>query len=137
MKFKFLTPLLAVATAVPTFQDDPKHDPNVTPACISAGYATFYDDHNCKDNPGRPVSLKNSGCLANEIGRNSIYVQRPCELMRYFNGLSLVWSPGNDCNCQNDCAGINYRVQGCWDLGNHQGASSFRFIREGCSRNNC
>ncbi|OQE24377.1 hypothetical protein PENSTE_c007G08273 [Penicillium steckii] len=90
MKFKFLTPLLAVATAVPTFQDDPKHDPNVTPACISAGYATFYDDHNCKDNPGRPVSLKNSGCLANEIGRNSIYVQRPCELMRYFNGLSLV-----------------------------------------------
>lgn len=104
------------------------------PGCVSSGYATFYDDHACSQNPGEAVALNNAGCLANEIGRNSIYVQAPC--VEQPGGPSMVWSPGTNCNCQNDCAVVP-STQGCWDLAGHAGASSFRFIEQGCGSNNC
>jgi hypothetical protein len=99
----------------------------------SYGWATFYDDNACTSNPGEAVSMGNSGCLANEYNRNSIYIQP---------GLfspSLVWSPGNTCNCQNHCTGVS--VNGgnnyCWNLNGNPGAQSFRFIQQGCSGDNC
>lgn len=104
------------------------------PGCTGEGYATFYDDHACTKNAGEAVSMGNSGCLANEIGRNSVYIQAPC--WESPGGPSMVWSPGTSCNCQNDCASVP-TTQGCWDLTGHAGASSFRFIEEGCASNNC
>ncbi|RKU43193.1 hypothetical protein DL546_005416 [Coniochaeta pulveracea] len=101
------------------------------PACVARGYATFYDDHHCQTNGGTAVSMANPGCLANEYNRNSIYIQSPC-----IGDPSMVWSPGNNCNCQNDCALVPTN-QGCWDLNGHRGASSFRFIGGNCAANNC
>jgi hypothetical protein len=104
-------------------------------ACVDYGYATFYNDHACRDGGGQAVALNNGGCLANQIGRNSVYVQAPCRTTGN-GGPSMVWSPGTNCNCQNDCAAVPTR-QGCWDLGGHKGASSFRFIEQNCGSNNC
>lgn len=89
------------------------------------------DDHACTVNGGQAVSMGNSGCLANEFGRNSVYIQASCWVHPY-----MVWSPGANCDCQNDCAGVP-DVDGCWDLAGHAGASSFRFIEQACSSNNC
>ena len=69
------------------------------------GYATFYDDNACTENPGTAVSMANDGCLANEIGRNSIYIQPGCLFVGY-----LVWSPGTDCDCQDECAPVPDKV---------------------------
>lgn len=98
------------------------------------GYATFYNDNACSQGQGIAVSMGNSGCLANEYGRNSIYVQPG-----WWSGARLVWSPGNTCNCQNHCAdvGDNGGRNYCWNLNGNPGASSFRFITEGCGGNNC
>lgn len=101
--------------------------------CVGEGYATFYNDHACSTGAGTAVSMGNSGCLANEIGRNSIYIQAPCETRN--GGPSLVWSPGTNCGCQNDCAKAP-TTQGCWDLAGHAAASSFRFIEQSCGANN-
>lgn len=107
-------------------------NPQVTPACVSFGYATFYDDHACSQNGGQAVALNNANCLANEFGRNSIYIQESCFNFQYH----MVWSPGTNCDCQNDCDAVPV-YQGCWDLGGHNGASSFRFIGSDCDPNNC
>lgn len=103
------------------------------PACVGNGYATFYNDNACTKNPGQAVSMGNSGCLANEIGRNSIYIQGSCG-----GAPSLVWSPGTNCNCQNECKAVpNPFNNHCWNLNGNKGASSFRFIEQGCGANNC
>ncbi|KAI7277736.1 hypothetical protein KC345_g6450 [Hortaea werneckii] len=102
--------------------------------CVGHGYATFYNDHACKVNPSVAHSMGNDGCIGNQIGRNSIYIQGDC----FNEDVSMVWSPGTGCNCQDDCAAVpNKAVNHCWDLGGHAAAKSFRFIREGCSHNNC
>ncbi|KAI7340846.1 hypothetical protein KC315_g455 [Hortaea werneckii] len=101
--------------------------------CVGHGNATFYNDHACKVNPSVAHSMGNDGCIGNQIGRNSIYIQGDC-----FDDVSMVWSPGSGCNCQKDCAAVPGAGQNlCWDLGGHAGAQSFRFISEGCSNNNC
>ena len=124
MQFKFvlaLTSLLGCALAAPA----------PPTKCTGEGYATFYDDNACNDNPGTAVSMANPGCVSNEIGRNSIYLQQSC-----FENHWMVWSPGTDCNCQNDCAEVPDE-QGCWNLNGHAAASSFRFINTECDSNNC
>lgn len=101
------------------------------------GYATFYTDHACTQGAGQAVSMGNAGCLANEYGRNSIYVQPGANSVA--RAVSLVWSPAKNCNCQNDCASVanNGNNNYCWDLNGHAAAESFRFITQGCSNNNC
>lgn len=102
----------------------------------SWGYATFYDDNACGKNPGHAVSMGNDGCLANEYGRNSIYIQSGTKMLG--GHVSLVWSPNNECDCQDDCVGIKYSNDDyCWNLNGHAGANSFRFIRQRCGANNC
>ncbi|GAB1733928.1 hypothetical protein NU195Hw_g9338t1 [Hortaea werneckii] len=102
--------------------------------CVNHGYATFYNDHACRDNPSIAYSMGNDGCIANEVNRNSIYIQGDC----FKESLSMVWTPGSNCGCQNDCAAVpNKGNNHCWDLGGHKYAQSFRFIRQGCGSNNC
>lgn len=104
--------------------------------CVGWGYGTFYNDHHCRQNGGIAVSMNNDGCLANQINRNSIYIQEPCS--RRNNGPSLVWSPGRNCNCQNNCRRVPRENNNfCWNLGGNPGAQSFRFIMQGCGGNNC
>ena len=101
------------------------------------GYATFYDDNACTSNPTEAISMGNTGCVANMVGRNSIYIQPGFNTVT--SALSMVWSPGTECNCQNDCAPVanNGNNDYCWDLNGHADAQSFRFIHQGCASNNC
>ena len=106
--------LKAVAIAVTSFALTTKAFPGTitkvnqteSALCVSDyGYATFYDDNACTENPGTAVSMADDGCLANEIGRNSIYIQPGCLGVGY-----LVWSPGTDCDCQDECAPVPDKV---------------------------
>ncbi|KAI6084401.1 hypothetical protein F4821DRAFT_280034 [Hypoxylon rubiginosum] len=97
-------------------------------------WAQFCDDMDCHYNCGESVSLDDSGCLSNEDGRQSVL----------FHGddnqdYSLVFSPGADCNCQNDCADIGLYSEGrhCYYLVDRAVARSFRFQQEYCQSNNC
>ena len=102
------------------------------------GYATFYDDNACSVNPGIAVAIDNPGCLANEFGRNSIYIQPGTDML--VADAALVWSPGSACDCQVDCSIVNYNGGSdyCWNLNGHAGASSFRFVtNQECDANNC
>ena len=104
------------------------------------GYATFYDDHACTENGGIAVSIGNPDCLANEYNRNSIYIQPGTNLAVL--DAALVWSPGNECDCQIDCddsgVTLNSYTNYCWDLEGHAGAASFRFVTsQSCDANNC
>lgn len=116
--------------------------PTATPlrrALAGSGYATFYNDNACTQGAGQAVSMGNDGCLANEYGRKSIYIQPGASDTGFGRTKSLVWSPGNSCNCQNDCAPVSYNGGNnyCWNLNGHKEATSFRFIAQGCGGNNC
>ena len=102
------------------------------PACIMGGYATFYDDYECKKNGGAALALVNPGCL-NEPGRGSIYIQSACATI---GKPTMVWSPRQGCPCQNHCRQMPEQ-QGCWNLRNHPKAESYRFINTPCDDNNC
>ena len=84
-------------------------------------------------------AFNNAGCIANQYGKNSLYVQPGNANTGFGRTVSLVWSPGSDCNCQNDCAAIAYNGGDdyCMDLNGHADATSFRFIQQGCASNNC
>jgi hypothetical protein len=104
--------------------------------CVGEGYGTFYDDNACNKNPSVAFSMGNSGCIANQIGRNSIYIQGAC--VSGEGGPSLVWSPGTSCGCQNECKTVpKSNTNHCWNLNGNKAAKSFRFIEQGCGANNC
>lgn len=63
---------------------------------------------------------------------NSIYIQSSCDRGGM---LSLVWTSGNNCDCEKWLWWCKSSETRLW--GSHQGASSFRFIREGCTSNSC
>lgn len=114
-------------------------------------YATFYNDDDCKEGAGIAVSVNNDGCL-NESGRQSIYFQSASEFAKE---ASLVFSPSPDCPCQTGCipyitdvdsTGGDKKARSaedahCYNLNTYNKyaveAQSFRFIKQGCSGNNC
>ena len=107
------------------------------------GWAKFYDDDDCKVNGGIGVSMGNHGCLANEHGRRSIRIDPGANMAWFgsaFNSTNLVWSPGNNCECQNRCQNIleNNGFGYCLRIGGEsQSANSFRFITQDCDQDNC
>lgn len=139
MHFNTFFNLAAIALCASTANASPINETEIIERALAGwGYATFYDDNACTDNPGEAVAIDNPGCLANEFGRNSIYIQPGTDMLAA--DAVLVWSPGSTCDCQNDCAGVSYGNGGdyCWDLNGHQGASSFRFVtNQDCDPNNC
>jgi len=65
-----------VTEAVPTLVNSTAVS-DITPDCVDSwGFATFYDDNACSVGGGIAVSMGNSGCLANEIGRNSVFIRK-------------------------------------------------------------
>ena len=97
-------------------------------------YASFCDDAACSVNCGESVSVDNPGCLE-EVGRNSIQFHD-----LNIQDVSLVFSPGDGCNCQDDCIDniVTIGHEGdCYPLSGHQIARSFRFIGGSCGDNNC
>ena len=95
----------------------------------SAQWAQFCDDNACSVNCGISVELSNPGCL-DEVGRGSIYFHDSSP------DYALVFSPGGECPCQNECIdGIG--ADGCYNLDGHSFAESFRFIGDSCEANNC
>jgi len=98
------------------------------------GWAMFYDRYDCTRPSGRWVSMSNDGCLANEIGRGSINIRPQTGLDPH-----LVMSPGYNCDCQQQCIDINNSGDSnyCFDLSAYDTGNSYRFIQEGCGKNNC
>lgn len=101
-------------------------------------YATFYNDNACTQGAGQAVDITNPGCLANEYGRNSIYFQSGF----YAPQTALLWSPGNTCDCQNNCVQVSdlpgWGSDGfCYNMNGNPFATSFRFIEGPCPPNNC
>lgn len=122
--------------AAPT--EDTTASPNNTLSVAGWGYATFYDDTACGVNPSVAFGMGNDGCIANELNKNSIYIQ-PGD-SDSGSAPSLVFTPGTDSDCQDDCLSIGFGNGGsdyCIDLTGHQIARSFRFIKQGCGNNNC
>ena len=99
----------------------------------SAQWVQFCDDTACSSNCGEAVDITNPGCL-NEVGRNSLYYQGGT-----WEDVSLVVSPGSDCDCQDSCFATfsTDTAPGCYALENVGGAQSFRFIGDACEADNC
>ncbi|KAF1823077.1 uncharacterized protein K489DRAFT_401585 [Dissoconium aciculare CBS 342.82] len=101
-------------------------------------YANFCNDENCSDGCGISVSVDNPGCL-NESGRKSVS----------FHGSNiqearLVFSPEQNCNCQQNCVQVVYAGEGqaggpaCMSLDGYKESQSFRFVGGAqCDANNC
>lgn len=98
-------------------------------------WATFYDDENCRLNPGRAVNMANPGCL-NEAGRKSFSMRN----INYFPPYLLIVSPTNNCPCQSSCRKLDYKDEHCIRLRGHLVGSSYRFLSDAtgrCPANQC
>lgn len=72
------TIIVTLAAALTPFISANPVDANTSPALPDDRYAAwgqFCDDTNCQVNCGQWVDLSNSGCLANEGGRNSLNIK--------------------------------------------------------------
>lgn len=118
--------LIQLATAHPTTDLELAANTNISTAFTA--WARFCDDTECSINCGEWVDLMNSGCL-NERGRQSIKVKS--------NGpdpmVGLVYSPGQDCNCQTECGDYQGINPDCWGLNTSLSLDtlSYRFINWG------
>ncbi|KAI1764251.1 hypothetical protein GGR53DRAFT_466519 [Hypoxylon sp. FL1150] len=91
-------------------------------------WASFCEDTACSVNCGASVDVGNPGCLSPERNRKSIAFHGS-----NFPGHYLVFSPGVNCNCQNDCIDIaGSGTPSCMDISGNAGASSFRFQQTTC-----
>ncbi|KAI0172172.1 hypothetical protein GGR52DRAFT_573315 [Hypoxylon sp. FL1284] len=85
-------------------------------------WAQFCDDTACTKNCGISVDVQNPNCITHEGNRKSVtFHQR--DIQAYY----LVFSPGPDCDCQNDCLHIQPANNPCMDLTTRAKAQSFRF----------
>ncbi|KAI6084400.1 hypothetical protein F4821DRAFT_170162 [Hypoxylon rubiginosum] len=91
-------------------------------------WAQFCDDTACNTNCGVAVNVGNPGCLSPEGNRKGIKIHGS-----NFPGHYLVFSPGLDCNCQNDCIDIpGSGAPSCIDITGNAAAQSFRFQQTTC-----
>ncbi|KAI1764252.1 hypothetical protein GGR53DRAFT_466520 [Hypoxylon sp. FL1150] len=93
---------------------------------VSTLWAQFCDDTACNENCGLSVDVRDPGCLSPEHNRKSIKFHGDT-----FPEHFLVFSPGTDCNCQNDCIDIDYEPS-CIDISRNAAALSFRFQEVTC-----
>ncbi|KAI2607050.1 uncharacterized protein GGS25DRAFT_316989 [Hypoxylon fragiforme] len=89
----------------------------------------FCDDTACSQNCGISVSGSNAGCLEHQAGRKSIKTHGSS-----FAGTYLVHSPGDACDCQQDCTAISgIGAPSCIDISGKKGESrSYRFQLTTC-----
>ncbi|GAM83783.1 hypothetical protein ANO11243_017730 [Dothideomycetidae sp. 11243] len=123
-------------SAAPTTDRPVRRDGNQLPG---TGYGTFYKGSGCKKDPSVAFAFNNAGCLANELGRGSLYVQPGAADTGFGRTISMVFSPGKECGCQNHCEAVahNGGSDYCWEFGDKPVAQSFRFIEQACGGNNC
>ncbi|KAI1386751.1 uncharacterized protein F4822DRAFT_431619 [Hypoxylon trugodes] len=99
----------------------------VNPGAESS-WAQFCDDTACSVNCGTSVDLGNAGCLAHEGGRKSFKLHGS-----NFIGAYLVHSPGEECDCQNDCTEISGTgAPSCVDISGSAPSKSYRFQLTTC-----
>ncbi|XXG98888.1 hypothetical protein Hte_005219 [Hypoxylon texense] len=95
----------------------------------AALWAQFCDDTSCNENCGIAVDVGNSDCLAHEGGRRGIKIHGG----NFPGHYQMVFSPGPDCNCQNDCIAIpGSGAPSCIDITGNAAAQSFRFQQTTC-----
>ncbi|CAN8097300.1 unnamed protein product [Discula destructiva] len=128
LKPVFSVVAMAAMVILPVIAQVTNAMPSEVPANISnkfTAWAQFCDDTDCSVDCGEWIDMTNSGCV-NERGRQSIHVKT--------NGpnpmVGLVYSPGQDCNCQTECDDFDSAFPDCWHLNTTRSAESlsYRFI---------
>lgn len=116
------TVILAIITQLAAAQPTADRPTNI--ARDYSSWASFCNDAACTDGCGEWVDITNPGCLG-ERGRGSIKFKSDDgpEVLG-----SLVYSPGDSCNCQTECDPFYFRSgEGCMALNGSVSFETFSY----------